>query len=83
MGTFNAWIRTLIKGTHQVAEKQGNELASISIYLNTPIVAILLGLGFIVGSVLFAGVMLVASWESHSRQLDVSKIFKSVLLQPF
>ena len=44
----------------QVAEKQGNELASISVYLNTPIVAILLGVGFIVGSVLFAGVMLLA-----------------------
>ena len=43
-----------------VSEKQGNELATISVYLNTPIVAILLGVGFIVGSVLFAGVMLFA-----------------------
>jgi len=43
-----------------VAEKQGNELASISVYLNTPIVAVLLGVGFIVGSILFAGVMLIA-----------------------
>jgi len=43
-----------------VAEKQGNELASISVYLNTPIVAVLVGVGFIVGSVLLAGVMLLA-----------------------
>ncbi len=45
----------------QVAEKKGNELATISVYLNTPIVAILLGVGFILGSILFAGVMLIAS----------------------
>ena len=43
-----------------MAEKKGNELASISVYLNTPIVAVLLGVGFIVGSILFAGIMLVA-----------------------
>ena len=43
-----------------VAEKKGNELASISVYLNTPIAAVLLGLGFILGSLLFAGVMLIA-----------------------
>tara|TARA_Y100001968_G_scaffold285450_1_gene285414 strand:- start:135 stop:269 length:135 start_codon:yes stop_codon:yes gene_type:complete len=42
-----------------VAEKKGNELASISVYLNTPIAAVLLGLGFLAGSVLFAGVLLV------------------------
>tara|TARA_Y100001968_G_scaffold287726_1_gene289395 strand:+ start:735 stop:902 length:168 start_codon:yes stop_codon:yes gene_type:complete len=46
--------------TKQVAEKKGNELASISVYLNTPIAAVLLGVGFIVGSLLFAGVMLIA-----------------------
>tara|TARA_Y100001968_G_scaffold292320_1_gene297433 strand:+ start:1001 stop:1171 length:171 start_codon:yes stop_codon:yes gene_type:complete len=46
---------------YPVADKTGNELASISVYLNTPIVAVLLGVGFIVGSVLFAGVMLIAS----------------------
>ena len=43
-----------------MAEQQGNELASISVYLNTTIVAVLLGVGFIVGSLLFAGVMLIA-----------------------
>tara|TARA_Y100001968_G_C19402520_1_gene741805 strand:+ start:990 stop:1124 length:135 start_codon:yes stop_codon:yes gene_type:complete len=43
-----------------VSEKQGNELASISVYLNTPITVVLLGVGFIAGSVLFAGVMLIA-----------------------
>ena len=42
-----------------VAEKQGNELATISVYLNTPIAAVLLGVGFIVGAILFAGIMLV------------------------
>ena len=44
----------------KVAEKQGNELATISVYLNTPIAAILLAVGFIGASVLFAGVMLLA-----------------------
>lgn len=43
-----------------VAEKKGNELATISVYLNTPIAAILLGVGFIASSVLFAGVLLIA-----------------------
>ena len=43
-----------------MADKKGNELASISVYLNTPIAAVLLGVGFIIGSVLFAGVMLIA-----------------------
>tara|TARA_B100001996_G_C18155465_1_gene398496 strand:- start:13 stop:147 length:135 start_codon:yes stop_codon:yes gene_type:complete len=43
-----------------VAEKQGNELATISVYLNTPIAAVLLGLGFIVASLLFAAVLLIA-----------------------
>tara|TARA_Y100001968_G_C19329192_1_gene703387 strand:+ start:938 stop:1096 length:159 start_codon:yes stop_codon:yes gene_type:complete len=42
-----------------VAEKKGNELATISVYLNTPIAAILLGVGFIAASLLFAGVMLI------------------------
>jgi len=45
---------------HQVADNKGNELATISVYLNTPIAAVLLGVGFILGSVLFAGVMLIA-----------------------
>tara|TARA_Y100001968_G_C19058616_1_gene572649 strand:- start:301 stop:435 length:135 start_codon:yes stop_codon:yes gene_type:complete len=43
-----------------VADNKGNQLASISVYLNTPIIAVLLGLGFIAGSILFAGIMLVA-----------------------
>ncbi len=44
----------------QVAEQKGNELATISVYLNTPIAIVLLGVGFIAASVLFAGVMLIA-----------------------
>ena len=43
-----------------MADKKRNELATISVYLNAPIVAILVAIGFIVGSVVFAGVMLVA-----------------------
>tara|TARA_B100000700_G_C15051500_1_gene860539 strand:+ start:859 stop:1005 length:147 start_codon:yes stop_codon:yes gene_type:complete len=44
---------------NNVADKQGNELATISVYLNTPIAAILLGIGFIAASLLFAGILLV------------------------
>jgi len=43
-----------------VSEAKGNQLATISVYLNTPIIAVLLGVGFIVGSVLFAGILLIA-----------------------
>ena len=63
-----------------MAEKKGNELASISVYLNTPIVAVLLGLGFIVGSVLFAGVMLVARWSKQIEQAYVGAILAKLLL---
>ena len=43
-----------------MADNKGNELATISVYLNTPIAAVLLGVGFIAASVLFVGVMLIA-----------------------
>jgi len=43
-----------------VTEDKGNQLATISVYLNTPIIAVLLGVGFIVGSILFAGILLIA-----------------------
>ena len=33
-----------------MADTKSNQLASISVYLNTPIIAVLLGIGFIVGS---------------------------------
>ena len=36
------------------------QLATISVYLNTPIIAVLLGVGFILGSILFAGILLIA-----------------------
>ncbi len=45
---------------HPVAENKGNELATISVYLNTPIAAILLGVGFIAASLLFTGILLIA-----------------------
>jgi len=44
----------------KVSEAKGNQLATISVYLNTPIIAVLLGLGFILGSILFAGILLIA-----------------------
>ena len=43
-----------------MAEKKGNELATISVYMNTPIAAVLLAVGFIAASLLFAGVLLIA-----------------------
>jgi len=47
-------------GVFKVTDAKGNQLATISVYLNTPIIAVLLGVGFIVGSILFAGVLLIA-----------------------
>ena len=47
-------------GVFKVADAKGNQLATISVYLNTPIIAVLLGVGFIVGSILFAGILLIA-----------------------
>tara|TARA_Y100001960_G_scaffold313967_1_gene377563 strand:- start:1327 stop:1506 length:180 start_codon:yes stop_codon:yes gene_type:complete len=47
-------------GVFKVTEAKGNQLATISVYLNTPIIAVLLGVGFIVGSILFAGILLIA-----------------------
>lgn len=43
-----------------MTEAKGNQLATISVYLNTPIIAVLIGVGFIVGSILFAGILLIA-----------------------
>ncbi len=43
-----------------MAEKKGNELATISVFLNTPIAAVLLAVGFILASLLFAGILLIA-----------------------
>ncbi len=47
-------------GVLKVSEAKGNQLATISVYLNTPIIAVLLGVGFILGSILFAGILLIA-----------------------
>ena len=47
-------------GVLMVSEAKGNQLATISVYLNTPIIAVLLGVGFILGSILFAGILLIA-----------------------
>ena len=46
-------------GVFKVKEAKANQLATISVYLNTPIIAVLLGVGFIVGSILFAGILLI------------------------
>ena len=43
-----------------MSEAKGNQLATISVYLNTPIIAVLLAVGFLLGSILFAGILLVA-----------------------
>ena len=43
-----------------VTNSKGKELATISVYLNTGIIAVLFGLGFIVSTVVFAGITLIA-----------------------
>ena len=85
MVTLDAWIWWFLY-VFKVADKKGNELASISVYLNTPIVAVLLGVGFIVGSVLFAGVMLIASWLKSAKKvifLFLSNFFVDTLGLPW
>ena len=47
-------------GVLKVSEAKGNQLATISVYLNTPIIAVLLAVGFILGSILFTGILLIA-----------------------
>ena len=57
---FRCLNETDFLGVFKVTDAKGNQLATISVYLNTPIIAVLLGVGFIVGSILFAGVLLIA-----------------------
>ena len=59
MGCLDDLIKNFL-GVFKVTEAKGNQLATISVYLNTPIIAVLLGVGFIVGSILFAGILLIA-----------------------
>ena len=42
------------------AEKKGQELATVSVYLNTGIVAGIFAVGFLVSAVLFAAITLIA-----------------------
>tara|TARA_Y100001968_G_scaffold328889_1_gene376969 strand:- start:697 stop:831 length:135 start_codon:yes stop_codon:yes gene_type:complete len=42
-----------------VAEKKGNELATISVYLNTGIVAVIFAVGFLASSLVFGAVTLI------------------------
>ena len=42
-----------------MSKKEGNELATVKVYLNTTIIATLLGVGFL-ASTLFFGVLFVA-----------------------
>ena len=43
-----------------MAEKKGQELATVSVYLNTGIVAGIFAVGFLVAAVLFAAITLIA-----------------------
>ena len=42
-----------------MAEQKGNELATVSVYLNTGIVAVLVGLGFVTAALVFGVLTLV------------------------
>ena len=42
-----------------MAKKEGNELATVKVYLNTSIIAVLIGVGFIASTLVF-GVLLLA-----------------------
>ena len=66
-------VRKPTKGL-KVAEKKGNELATISVYLNTPIAAILLGVGFLAASVVFAGVLLTGGIVGYETNTDTGGV---------
>ncbi|WP_413678612.1 hypothetical protein [Prochlorococcus sp. MIT 0916] len=59
MAELDALIKVVFM-SFKVSEAKGNQLATISVYLNTPIIAVLLAVGFLLGSVLFAGILLIA-----------------------
>ena len=42
-----------------MAKKEGNELATVKVYLNTGIISVLIGVGFIASTLVF-GVLLLA-----------------------
>ncbi len=42
-----------------MAKKEGNELATVKVYLNTSIIATLIGVGFLVSTIIF-GVLMIA-----------------------
>ena len=42
-----------------MAKKEGNELATVKVYLNTSIIAFLLGVGFLASTLIF-GVLFIA-----------------------
>ena len=42
-----------------MAKKEGNELATVKVYLNTAIIAVLIGVGFIASTLVFGVLLLV------------------------
>ena len=42
-----------------MTKKEGNELATVKVYLNTSIIATLIGVGFLVSTIIF-GVLMIA-----------------------
>jgi len=42
-----------------MSDKSGKELATISVYLNTGIIAVLIGLGFIASALIFGALTLI------------------------
>ena len=42
-----------------MAKKEGNELATVKVYLNTAIISVLIGVGFIASTLVFGVLLLV------------------------
>ena len=59
---FYKWYTILSKLAFKnflIAKKEANELATVKVYLNTSIIAILLGVGFLASTLIF-GVLFIA-----------------------
>ena len=45
-----------------MAKKEGNELATVKVYLNTGIIAGLVGVGFVASTLIFGVILLLLKW---------------------
>ena len=55
-----------------MTKKQGNELATVKVYLNTGIIATLVGVGFILSTLIF-GVLFIALKQKKYSVINLKK----------